>query len=116
MQASSESSDEKTSRHGATRQAEKDAAEANLEMALAATQIFEQWMQLETLAGPSILSEVRVGRSMAMAAARGALENVEANLTAIHELGRDLGYVSMMKSRMAVIEARLSANPVTAGG
>src|ERR1019366_8860802 len=116
MQASSESSDEKTSRHGATRQAEKDAAEANLEMAHAATQIFEQWMQLETLAGPSILSEVRVGRSMAMAAARGALENVEANLTAIHELGRDLGYVSMMKSRMAVIEARLSANPVTAGG
>ena len=35
-------------------------------------------MQLEAQAAPSILPEARIGRSMAMAAARVALENVEA--------------------------------------
>jgi len=95
---------------------EKDAAEANLQLALAATQIFEQWMQLEPLAGPSMLSEVRVARLMALAAARGALENVEANLTVIGEVDRNFDYLSRVRSRMAAIEARLSVNPVTAGG
>ena len=97
-------------------QAEKAAAEANLEMALAAAQIFEQWVQLEPLAAPSMLSDVRVGRRMALAAARGALENVETNLAVIHDLDDDFGYISRMKSRVAAIEARLSASPMMTGG
>ena len=99
-----------------TEQTELEAAEANLEIALAATQIFEEWMQLEVQAGPSILSESRIGRSMALAAARSALENVEANLQAAREFGHDLTPVSGFKSRIGAIEARLSKNPETAGG
>ena len=37
-------------------QAAKTSAEANLELALSAAQIFEQWVQLEPMAPPSMLS------------------------------------------------------------
>ncbi len=96
--------------------AELDAAEANLEVALAATHIFEEWMQLEAQAAPSILPEARMGRSMAMAAARSALENVELNVKAVQEFGHDLTSVSGFKSRIAAIEARLSKDPEAARG
>jgi glutamate formiminotransferase len=99
----------------ATRQAEKDAVEANLEIALVAAQLFEQWVQLETLAPPSMLPEVRVGRRMALAAVRGVLENVETNLAAMRDLEVDFGYIAMMESRVATMKARLFKNPVTAG-
>jgi glutamate formiminotransferase len=108
--------DSRADREATLGRADKAAAEANLDMALAAAQIFEQWVQLETLAAPSMLSDARVGRGMALAAARGALENVETNLAAIHDLEDDFGYISTMKSRVAAIEARLTTNPVTAGG
>ena len=85
-------------------------------MALAAAEIFEQWVQLEAMAAPSMLSDLRVGRRMATAAVRGALENVETNLATMHDLGADFGYISKIKSRAAAIEARLSTNPVTADG
>jgi hypothetical protein len=94
---------------------EKAAAEASLELALSAAHIFEQWVQLERRAPPSILPEVRVGCSMALAAARGALQNVETDLAVIHDLHGDFGYISRMKARVAAIEARLSI-PVTPGG
>jgi glutamate formiminotransferase / formiminotetrahydrofolate cyclodeaminase len=100
----------------ATESSEKDAAETNLKLALAATQIFEEWVQLGTLAPPSMLSDVRAGRQMAMAAARGALEIVETCLAVIHDLGDDFGYISGMKSRVEAIQARLSGSAVTAGG
>ena len=99
----------------ASLQAEKVAAEANLEVGLAAAEILEQWVQLEAMAAPSMLSAIRVGRRMATAAVRGALENVETNLAAMYHLGADFGYISEIKSRAAAIEARLSTNPVTAG-
>jgi glutamate formiminotransferase len=111
-----DSLDSRADRQATLERAEKAAAEANLDMALAAVQIFEEWVQLETLAAPSMLSDLRVGRGMALAAARGALENVETNLAAIRDLEDDFGYISTMKSRVAAIEARLTANPVTAGG
>jgi glutamate formiminotransferase / formiminotetrahydrofolate cyclodeaminase len=94
----------------------KAATETHLELALAATQIFEHWVQLETLASPSMLSDLLAGRGKALAAARGALENVETDLAAIHDLDDDFGYISTMKSRAAAIEARLSITSVTAGG
>jgi glutamate formiminotransferase len=67
----------------ASRSAAQDAARANLETALAALQQFEQWIQLETVAGPSILSDFRAGRQLALTAARDALDTVDANLKSI---------------------------------
>ena len=97
-------------------QARKAAAEKNLEMALAAAQVFEQWVQLERQAPPSMLPDVRVGRNMALAAARGAVQNVETDLAVIHDLHDDFSYISRMKTRVAAIKARLAGTPVTAGG
>ena len=58
-----------------------------------------------------MLSDLRVGRLMAAAGARGALENVSINLEGIS----DAGYVAAMKSKMAAIEGRLAGSPVVAG-
>jgi len=63
------------------------------------------------MAAPSMLSDLHVGRWMAVAAARGALENVAIYLASLH----DSSYVSEMKSRAAAIETRLAANPATIG-
>lgn len=98
-----------------TLQAEMSAAEENLELALTAAQIFDQWVQLEAMAAPSMLTALRIGRGMALAAALGALRNVETHLAAIHDLGDDFGYISKIKFRVAGIEARLSLNPVSPG-
>jgi glutamate formiminotransferase len=98
-----------------TMQIETSAAEASLEMALTAAQIFEQWVQLEAMAAPSMLTALHIGRGMALAAAQGALQNLETHLAAIHDLGDDFGYISRIRSRVTGIEARLSLNPVSAG-
>jgi glutamate formiminotransferase len=93
----------------------KAAAEGHLELALAATQIFENWVQLETMAAPSMLPDIRAGRQAALAAARDALQRVETDLAAMRDMGEDFGYISKVASRVAAVEARLSTNPVTAG-
>jgi glutamate formiminotransferase len=67
----------------ASRSVARDAARASLETALAALQLFEQWIQLESVAGPSILSDFRAGRQLALTAARDALDTVDANLKPI---------------------------------
>jgi glutamate formiminotransferase len=67
----------------AARCAARDAASASLETALAALELFEQWIQLESVAGPSILSDFRAGRQLALTAARDALDTVDANLKPI---------------------------------
>ena len=67
----------------ASRRDARDAVRANLEAAFAALQLFEQWMQLETAAGPSILSDFRTGRQLAWTAARDALDTVDSNLKSI---------------------------------
>ena len=115
-EAPKESLNPEVDRPATIRRTAKDEAEANLELALTAAQIFEQWVQLETVAAPSMLPDLRIGRGMAMAAVRGALENVETGLAAMQDLGHDCGYISKMKSHAAAIEARLSANPVTMRG
>jgi glutamate formiminotransferase len=81
--------------------------DASFEIALAAAEVFEQLVQLETIAAPSILADLQVARAMATASARGALATVTANLSAIE----DLEYVLRMKSRAATIEARLAPSP-----
>jgi soluble cytochrome b562 len=112
---------------GSIQQTDRHVIESNLETALAAVQIYEQWVQLETVAPPSMLSDLRMGRLMSMAATRAALEAVEASLSSFQTLGQtagqstgrdtsqDLDYVSRIKSRVSAIEARLSSNPVIAG-
>ena len=58
-----------------------------LEIARQAAEVFEKLGQLEPMAGPSMLSDVRVGRMMAATAVRGALENVAINLAIDHRRG-----------------------------
>jgi formiminotetrahydrofolate cyclodeaminase len=106
-----ESIEEQTRRDAAIESATRHAAEVPMETALAAVEVFEKLVQLEAMAAPSMLSDLHVGRLMAAAAARGALENVAINLASLH----DSSYVSEMKSRAAGVEARLAANPVSAG-
>jgi glutamate formiminotransferase/formiminotetrahydrofolate cyclodeaminase len=106
-----ESPEERSRRDIAVETATRHAAEVPMDTALAAVEVFEKLVQLEAIASPSMLSDLHVGRLMAVAAARGALENVTINLASIH----DSAYVSEMKSRAAAVEARLAAIPVTAG-
>ena len=63
------------------------AVEAPLEIARKAAEVFDQLGQLESIAGPSMYSDVRVGRIMAAAAVQGALENVALNLESITDAG-----------------------------
>lgn len=91
--------------------ATRHATEIPLETALSAADVFERLVQLQAAAMPSMLSDLRVARLMAVAAARGALEIVAVNLPSL----RDSAYVLEMKSRMAAVEARLAASPVNAG-
>jgi glutamate formiminotransferase / formiminotetrahydrofolate cyclodeaminase len=103
--------EERTRREEALDRATRHASEIPMETAIAAVEVFEMLVQLEALAAPSMLSDLHVGRLMAVAAARGALENVTSNIASIG----DSAYVLDMKSRVAAVEARLAAGPVTAG-
>src|SRR6266403_1987160 len=102
-----ESAENRRMRDAAIENATRHATEVPMETALIAVEVFEKLAQLEAVAAPSMLSDLHVGRLLAAAAARGALENVAMNLASIH----DPAYVSEMKSRAAAIEARLKANP-----
>jgi glutamate formiminotransferase len=69
----------------AAEQAMKRAVEVPLEIARQAFRVFDQLRQLESMCGPSMISDVRVGRMMAATAVRGALENVATNLESISD-------------------------------
>ena len=107
-----DTSEEQRRRQEAIQQATRRAAEVPLQVAEAAVELFERLGQLETISAASMLSDLRVGRLMASAAARGALENVGINLESI----TDASYVAAMQARAAALEARLASSPVTAGG
>lgn len=102
--------EEQQQRDAAVQRATKGAAEVPAEVARAAVEIYERLGQLEGIIAASMLSDVRVGRLMAEAAARGALENVSINLDGI----TDAGYVAAMKQKMAALESRLAGSPVEA--
>src|ERR1700722_5722232 len=97
FQLPKETAGEQSKRTAAIESATRHAAEVPMATALAAVELFEKLVQLEPMAAPSMLSDLRVGRWMAAAAARGALENVAINLASLH----DSSYVSEMKSRAA---------------
>ena len=101
-----------THRERAIQQALTGAVEVPLEMARRAADVFDVLGQLEPLAGPSMLSDVRVGRMMAATAVRGALENVNANLATI----TDAAFATRVRSEALSLGARAGENSGAAGG
>ncbi|MGB6393863.1 MAG: cyclodeaminase/cyclohydrolase family protein, partial [Candidatus Acidiferrales bacterium] len=59
---------------------------------------------------PSMLSDVRVGRFMAAAAVRGAVENVRINLESI----TDTAFAARLRGESAALLARVAEIPVNA--
>jgi formiminotetrahydrofolate cyclodeaminase len=102
---------EQRRREDAIQQALKGAASVPIEVARLAADIFERLGQLESISSPSMLSDIRVGRLMAAAGARGALENVAINLESI----TDAAFAERMRSESASILARVGESPVGAG-
>ncbi len=104
-----DSTEQQRSREEAVQAATRGAAEMPLKVAAAAAHIYELLGQLEAISSPSMLSDLRVGRLMAAAGARGALENVRINLEGI----TDAGYIARMKAKTADLESRLAGSPVS---
>ena len=103
--------EERQKRTEAVQHATRGAAEVPLGVAETAAGLLARLGQLEPLISPSMISDLRVGRLMAAAAVRGALENVAINLESI----TDAAYVKAMRARMAEIEERLAATQEVAG-
>jgi glutamate formiminotransferase / formiminotetrahydrofolate cyclodeaminase len=102
--------EEQQRRDAAIQQALHGAAKVPLEVARRATEIFELLGQLEAMASPSMKSDIQVGRLMAAAAVRGALENVAINLESI----TDTAAVSGMRAEAAALASRVSESHVNA--
>jgi len=103
--------DETHVRDEAIQRALHGAALVPMEVARRAVDIFERLGQLETIASPSMLSDVKVGRLMAAAGVKGALENVAINLESI----TDPAFVAKMKSESAALLARLTESSAAVG-
>ena len=102
--------EERRRRDTAIQQALQGAAQVPLEVARRAAEIFERLGQLESISSPSMLSDIRVGRLMAAAGVRGALENVAINLESI----TDAVFAERMRSESASLLARVAESPVGA--
>ena len=100
-----------THRNAAIQQAFRGAVDVPLEMAHRAADVYEALGQLEPLAGPSMLSDVRVGRMMAATAVRGALENVSVNLASI----TDTAFSTRVRAEALSLGARVGENSVASG-
>jgi glutamate formiminotransferase/formiminotetrahydrofolate cyclodeaminase len=103
--------EERQRRERAVQLALQGAAQVPIEVARRAAEIFERLGQLESISSPSMLSDVRVGRLVAAAGVRGALENVAINLESI----TDAGFSERMRSESASLLARVTEIPVGAG-
>jgi formiminotetrahydrofolate cyclodeaminase len=100
-----ETSNEQVQRDAAIQLALQGAATVPLEVARRSAEVFEVLGRLEPISSPSMHSDVRVGRLMAAAGARGALENVAINLESI----TDQAFTTRLKSEAAAISARVAA-------
>jgi glutamate formiminotransferase/formiminotetrahydrofolate cyclodeaminase len=103
--------EEQRRRQGAIQQALQRAAQVPLEVARRAAEIFDRLGQLESISSPSMLSDIRVGRLMAGAGVRGALENVAINLESI----TDATFAERMRAESCSLLARVAESPVGAG-
>jgi glutamate formiminotransferase / formiminotetrahydrofolate cyclodeaminase len=101
--------EEQLHRNTAIQQALKSAVNAPLEIARHSAEVFERLGQLESMAGQSMLSDVRVGRMMAATAVRGALENVATNLGSI----TDAAFSDRVHSEALVFASRIDESSVT---
>jgi len=81
-----------------------------LDVACAAAELYDDLGQLEPISSPSMLSDVRVGRLMAAAALRGALENVAINLESI----TNAAFVARVQEQSKALAARISEDRVAA--
>jgi glutamate formiminotransferase / formiminotetrahydrofolate cyclodeaminase len=95
--------EEQSRREAAIQHALQGAANVPMEVARKAAQIFDQLGKLESIASPSMLSDIRVGRLMAGAAVQGALENVAINLQSI----TDSGFSARLRSESELLAARI---------
>jgi glutamate formiminotransferase/formiminotetrahydrofolate cyclodeaminase len=105
------SPEEQKIRETAIQAALQAAAAVPLEVARDSVAIYERLGQLEPMASASMSSDIRVGRLMAAAAAKGALENVAINLESI----TDADFAGRTHQEAASIEARVAENVVGAG-
>ncbi|HXX19401.1 MAG TPA: glutamate formimidoyltransferase [Candidatus Acidoferrum sp.] len=103
--------DEAQRRERAVQQALARAVEVPLHVARKAAMVFERLRQLESMSGPSMLSDVRVGRLMAAAAARGALDNVAINLKSI----TDAAFVKRVQQEAGALASRIVEGSAPAG-
>ncbi|HTZ46147.1 MAG TPA: glutamate formimidoyltransferase [Verrucomicrobiae bacterium] len=94
---------ETTQRDNAIQAATKGAAEVPLQVAEKAARLHGRLLQLEGIAAASMKSDLHVARLMAVAAAKGALANVEINLDSL----KDVGYVETMRGKVAELRTRL---------
>jgi glutamate formiminotransferase / formiminotetrahydrofolate cyclodeaminase len=90
-------------REFAIQSAAKGAAEVPLGVAEKASHLDARLLQLEAIAAASMKSDLQVARLMAIAAATGALANVEINLDGL----KDTGYVQTMKGKVAALRNQL---------
>lgn len=98
-----EPADAKRIREAAIEQTLKGAAGVPMEVARACAEIFGELGQLEGISSPSMLSDIRVGRLMAAAAVRGALENVAINLESI----TDAEFTARLRAESAALRTRI---------
>ena len=103
---------EQRRRDHAIQQAFQAAIEAPLAIARRAAEVFEKLGQLESIAGPSMLSDIRVGRRMAAAAVRGAVDNVTTNLDAV----TDTVFAGRARSEARSLLSRIAETPAAASG
>ena len=102
--------EEQSRRDKAIEQALKGAAEAPLEVARKAAELFDRLGQLEPMASPSMLSDVQVGRLMAAAAVRGSVDNVIINVESLS----DAAFAARMKSEAQALSARVLKDSASA--
>jgi glutamate formiminotransferase / formiminotetrahydrofolate cyclodeaminase len=95
--------EETQKRETAIQTATKHAAEVPLEVAKKAADLQERLVQLEAIAAASMKSDLKVGRLMAVAGAKGALANVEINLEGL----TDIAYVTAMRNEVDKLRNRL---------
>ena len=99
-----ETSNEQVQRDAAIQKALHGAANVPLEVARKSAEVFELLGKLESMSSPSMYSDIRVGRLMAAAGTRGALENVAINLESI----TDTAFAGHLRSESAGIAARVA--------
>ncbi|MBZ5503245.1 MAG: glutamate formimidoyltransferase [Acidobacteriia bacterium] len=104
--------EEQRRREHAIQQAFQAAVEAPLAIARRAAEVFEKLGQLEPMSGPSMLSDIRVGRGMAAAAVHGAIDNVAANLAAV----TDSAFAGRARSEAQTLLSRVAEKPAAANG